>query len=121
MWNHLVVFISFYGRNPFGVRALDVNGILKDIPDRNPIFADTLRTNVLTVDFKQPLLETNKTVIKGGEPLLVVMRHNVFVGDNCGDEKGFVSIDAEAVGICEVYIATPSLKWERGWECAVTQ
>ena len=45
-----------------------------------------------TVVFKQPLFEINETAVEGREPFLVVMWHNVFAGDNCGDEKGFVNI-----------------------------
>ena len=100
-----VVLVSFHSGNPLWVRDNDMAGIFKDIPDGDPILAGALHANVFAVVFKQPLLECNETVVEGGEPLLVIMRHNILTGNDCGDEKSFVNIDAAADGICELHTA----------------
>lgn len=41
------------------------------------------------------------------QPLLVVMRHNILAGNDCGDEKSFVNIDTTTDWICELHIAPP--------------
>jgi len=82
-----------------------MEGIFKDIPDRDPILAGALHTNVFAVVFKQPLLERNEAVVKGREPLLAVMRHNILAGNDCGDEKSLVNIDTTTDWICELHIA----------------
>lgn len=82
-------------------------GIFKDISDGDPILAGTLHANVFAVVFKQPLLECSETVVEGREPLLMIMWHNMLAGNNCGDEKSLVNIDAAADGICELHTAPP--------------
>jgi len=84
-----------------------VNGVLKDIPDRNSILAGALHTNVFTVVFKQQLFESNGIAVEGREPFLVIMWHDRFAGNGCGDEKGFVNIDAAADGICKLPAGSP--------------
>ena len=103
----LVVLVSLNGRDPFGIRYHNVDGVFKDIPNRDPIFAGALHTNVFTVVFKQPLFESNETAVEGREPLLVVMWHGILTGNDCGDEKGFVNIDAAADGICKLHAVSP--------------
>ena len=95
----LVVLVSLNGRNPFGIRYHNVNRVFKDIPNRNPILARALHTNVFTVVFKQLLFESNETAVEGREPFLVIMWHGILAGNDCDDEKGFVNIDAAADGI----------------------
>lgn len=92
----LVVLVSLNRRDPFGIRYHNVNGVFKDIPNRNPILAGAFHTNVLTVVFKQPLFESNETAVEGREPFLAVMWHDIFAGNDCGDEKGFVNIDCRS-------------------------
>ena len=102
-----VILVALHSGNPLRVCDNDMAGIFKDIPNRNPILAGTLHANVFAVVFKQPLLERNETVVKGREPLLVVMWHDILAGNDCGDEKSFVNIDTTTDWICELHIAPP--------------
>lgn len=68
-------------------------GFFKDILNRNPILAGTLPANVFAVVFEVLLRKRNEIVVKGREPLSVVMRYNILAGNNCGDVKSFVNID----------------------------
>ena len=92
----LVIFISFDGGNPFGVGDSNVNGILQQVVDGNVVFAGALHADVKAVVINEPLLESQNGAVEGGKPLLSIGWNNAVRGDERGDEKRFVDIDAAA-------------------------
>ena len=102
-----IILVALHSGNPLRVCDNNMAGIFQDIPNRNPLLAGTLHTNVFAIVFKQPLFERNETVVKGREPFLVVTWRNILTGNDCGDEKSFVNIDTTTDWICELHIAPP--------------
>ena len=89
-----------------------MDGALKNIPNGNPVLAGTLHANVLAVVFKEPLLKGKQTAVERGEPLLLVLWNDEIAGNDCGDEKGFVNIDAAADGVRQFHDESSLLKIE---------
>ena len=50
-----------------------MNDILKDIPNRNPVFARTLHADILAVIVKEPLFESEQITTESRETLLMVL------------------------------------------------
>ena len=105
----LVILIALDSGNPLGIGNDDIDGsCLKDIPDRNPVLAGALHTDVLAVVGKEPLLEVEQATVIRGEALLLVFRQDtVGRSDDCGDEKGFVDIDAAAYRVNQTHVHPP--------------
>ena len=95
-----------------------MDGILKDIPDRNPVFAGALHTDILAVIVKEPLLESEQATVKSGEAFLLVLGQHKTACNDCGDEKGFVNIDTTADLVGKFHDDPPSCigKREAGTE-----
>jgi len=106
----LVVLVALNGGNPLGIGNDDIDGSrLENIPDWNPVLAGTLHTDILAVVVKEPLLEFKQATVIGGEALLLVLGKDVVGGgDDCGDEKGLVHIDAATDGVNQTHIHPPS-------------
>ena len=106
----LVVLVALDGRNPLGIGNDDIDGgRLKNIPDRNPVLAGALHTDILAVVVKGTLLEVKHATVIGGEALLPVLgKDAVGRSDDCGDEKGFVYIDAATDRVSQTHIHPPS-------------
>jgi len=96
-----------------------VKRILKDIPDRNPVLAGAFHTDVPAVVVNQPLPEQEQLIEMGREAFLLVFGRFIRTGDDGGDEKGFVDIDATADGIRKFHVVPPS-KSGRDSDCAIT-
>ena len=84
-----------------------MDGILKDIPDRNPVFTGALHTDVLALIVKEPLLESKQATVISGEALLLILRYHVVAGYDRGDEKSLVNIDTTADRISEFHDDPP--------------
>lgn len=88
----VVAFNSFY---PFGIGNSDVYLVLKKIKDRNPVFSGRFHADIKAGVFQKPLFKTPDVAVKSGKALFLVNRLNIFGGFNdCGDEKGFIDINA---------------------------
>ena len=116
----LIVLVAFHGGNPFRVSDHHVKRILKDIPDRNPVLAGAFHTDIAAVVVNQSLSEQEKLVVVDREAFLLIFRGFIRTGDDGGDEKGFVNIDAAADGIRKFH-AVPPHKSGRDSDCAITQ
>ena len=112
--------MQYHDGNPFRVRDHHVKRILKDIPDRNPVHAGTFHTDIPAVVINQPPPEQEELIVMDREAFLLVFRGFIRTGDDSGDEKGFVNIDAAADGIRKFH-AVPPHKSGRDCDCAVTQ
>ena len=108
----LVILVALNSRDPLGVCDDNMDGTLKNIPNGNPVLAGTLHANVLAVIFKEPLLEREQTAVERGKPLLFVLGGHGIAGNDCGDEKGFVDIDAATDGIRQFHDESSLLKIE---------
>ena len=95
----LIIFVAFYCLDPFGIGNGNVDGILKQIEYWHPIFPRRFHADIEAVVVKQPLLELQDGIIKGGKSLLLIAGRNPLRSDNSGDEKFFMDIDAAAGGI----------------------
>jgi len=80
----------------------------------------TLNTDVPAVVVNQPLLEQEELTVIGRKAFLLVLWNFIRTGDDGGDKKGFVNIDAAADGIRKFH-AMPPHKSGRDSNCAVTQ
>lgn len=108
-----IILIALHGRHPFGVGNNHTDAILKDIPNRNPVFARALHADILAVVVKEPLPESEQITTESRETLLVALRNKPVRFDDGGDEKGFMNIDATANRIREFHDDPPFLI-ERG-------
>jgi len=90
-----IIFVAFYGSDPLGVSNGDIDFIFQKIKDRNPILSGRFHADIKTGILKKPLFEMSDVTVESREAFFVVRRLDAFVGfDDCGNEKGFMDIDA---------------------------
>ena len=85
-----IVLIALHGGYPFGVGNNHMDSILKDIPNRYPVFASTFHADILAVIVKEPLLQGEQITTECGKPFLMVLWNKPVRFDDGGDKKGFV-------------------------------
>ena len=85
-----------------------MDGFLKDIPDRNPVFTGALHTDILAVIVKEPLFKSKQATVISGETLLLIRRLSKIASNDGGDEKSLVYIDATADWISAFHDVPPS-------------
>ena len=92
-----IIFIAFYGFDPFGIGNGYTDTVFQKIENRYPILTGRFHTDVKTVIVEQPLFETADVRIEGWKTLFVVRGLDTFRGFNdCGNEKFLMDIDATA-------------------------
>ena len=93
----LVVLVALDGGNPLGIGNDDIDGSrFEDIPDGDPVLAGALHTDILAIIVKEPLFESKQATVESGKALLLILGQHKAAGNDCGNEKSFVNIDATA-------------------------
>jgi hypothetical protein len=105
-----VVLITFDGRYPFRIGNRNADGVFQQIVNWNVVFAGALHADVKAVVFDKPPLEVKNGIVESGESFLSVGWDNTFRGNQCGDEKRFVNIDAAADRVNDPQ-SDPSSRW----------
>ncbi len=94
----LVILVALDSRNPFGVRDDNMEGIFKNIPDRNSVLSGAFHTDLPAVVVQEPLPEIKQASVGSAKVFLFALGDQMIPGKNCGDEEFLVDIDATADG-----------------------
>ena len=101
-----VILVTLNSSNPLGIGDSNTEVVFQKIVDRDVILSGALHANVQAVVIEEPLPEFADGLVESGKaPLLVGWRNAVRCGDDCGDEKAFMDIDATTDGVNDFHLS----------------
>ena len=90
-----IIFVAFNSFYPFRISNGNIDPVFQEIKNGNPILTGRFHTDIKTGIIKEPLFETADITVESRETFFLVGRLDAFGSfDDCGDEKGFMNIDA---------------------------